>query len=197
LVTLLLCHRRASYPPAYSRPARPQPRGDAGDVLEEALLGGTIALLSASPGTGPGAELRVIYIPAGGPLGGRACRLTGGFVREFLARPRAPRPAEYAPLPADTHFTDLVCASGHLPAERCRVGPARGGRGRRDAKPTGGLRTLQARPRGWSESESGGWSSAGLTGCGPSRDVARLDSGRLEVHVSGTATATATADAQA
>ena len=92
-----------------------QPRGEAGDVLDELLLGGSIDLVCTVENPYLDQELQVIYIPASGELAGQECKLASTFIEEFLDQPRRPRPDEYQLLPPSTHIIDLACASGHLP----------------------------------------------------------------------------------
>ena len=92
-----------------------QLRGEAGDVLDELLLGGSIDLVCTVEHPYMNLELRLIYIPASGELAGRECGLTPTFIEQFLDQPRRPRRDEYHLLPPSTYALDLACASGHLP----------------------------------------------------------------------------------
>ena len=94
-----------------------QPRGEAGDVLDELLLGGSVELVCTvvhprNLGR-KDLELRVIYIPASGELAGRECTLAPSFVEKFLQQPRPPRPDEYQLHPPSADIIDLTPASGH------------------------------------------------------------------------------------
>jgi hypothetical protein len=91
-----------------------QPRGEAGDVLDELLLGGSTDLLCTVENPYLDQKLQVIYTPASGELAGQECTLSPTFIEEFLDQPRRPRPDEYQLLPPLTHIIDLACASGHL-----------------------------------------------------------------------------------
>jgi hypothetical protein len=92
-----------------------QPRGEAGDVLDELLLGGSTDLVCAIEHPYMNLELLVIYVPASGELAGKECKLASTFIKEFLDQPRHPRRNEYQLLPPSTYCIDLACASGHLP----------------------------------------------------------------------------------
>jgi hypothetical protein len=92
-----------------------QPRGEAGDVLDELLLGGSTDLVCTVEHPYMNLELHVIYNPASGELAGQECKLAPTFIEEFLDQPRRPRRDEYQLLPPSTHIIDLACASGHLP----------------------------------------------------------------------------------
>jgi hypothetical protein len=101
--------------------AQKQPQGEAGDVLEEGVLGGIVCLLC--PALLPRIDVHLVYIPASGELLGRECKLASSFVKEFLDRPRRPQPGEYAPFSPRTHLLDLVdFASGHMPLEIAKGG---------------------------------------------------------------------------
>ena len=81
-----------------------QPRGEAGDVIEERLLGGTTDLLCTVVEPLKDLEIHVVYTPASGENAGRECKLARKFVEEFLDQPQHPLPSEYEPFPRKTCF---------------------------------------------------------------------------------------------
>lgn len=109
-----------------------QPRGEAGDVLDELLLGGEPYLVCIFEEPHKVMEVGVIYVPASGELAGRECKLTPSFVEDFLRKPRRPESTEYSLLSPSASILDLNVASGHmaraenslLDSDRARQGEA-------------------------------------------------------------------------
>jgi hypothetical protein len=64
--------------------------GEAGDVFEKRLLGGTIELLFVfNPSTFEG-EFSAVFFPVSGALANIPCLLKPAFFTDFLAEPRKP-----------------------------------------------------------------------------------------------------------
>ena len=89
-----------------------QERGEAGNVFEECLLGGTIFLFRVHDKIEGNPEVKAVFFPNDGPCKSEECILKPSFISEFLKTPRKPiYDKDYTPIPATHESISLWSAS--------------------------------------------------------------------------------------